>query len=145
MRSRPVPGRIFALTRAANRLERRAENEAIDRRRREPVIRVWEGILVMPLVGDIPEERSTNLIIKALGAIPESGAKILILDTTGVTHRGTVSALSALSPSPALRAAPRTPSTGRLPAFILRPERAAHPPDRNTCGAPIYLHHAGRP
>jgi rsbT co-antagonist protein RsbR len=51
-----------------------------------PVIRVWEGILVMPLVGDITEERSTNMIVKALGAIQESGASVLIIDATGVTH-----------------------------------------------------------
>jgi rsbT co-antagonist protein RsbR len=51
-----------------------------------PVIRIWEGILVVPLVGDITEERAADLLEKALGAIREDAAGALILDITGLSR-----------------------------------------------------------
>jgi rsbT co-antagonist protein RsbR len=61
-----------------------------------PVIRVWEGVLVIPLVGEITADRAGDLLERALGAIDRSGAEALILDITGLTLMDTEVALRVL-------------------------------------------------
>lgn len=49
-----------------------------------PVIQVWQGILLMPLVGDINDRRAAQALESLLGAIEQRGAEFVILDITGV-------------------------------------------------------------
>ncbi len=49
-----------------------------------PVIPVLEGILVMPLVGDIDSVRAAQVMETALHAVEQGHAQTLILDVTGV-------------------------------------------------------------
>ena len=49
-----------------------------------PVIKVWEGVLAVPLIGTLDSSRTQIVMEALLQAIVETGAKITILDITGV-------------------------------------------------------------
>lgn len=49
-----------------------------------PVLRVQDGILVMPLIGAIDTERAMLILTTMLGAIQQHRARMIILDVTGV-------------------------------------------------------------
>lgn len=66
------------------------KEELIARQRAEveelstPVVRLWEGILAMPLIGTLDTGRSQMVTATLLEAIAETGSEIAILDLTGV-------------------------------------------------------------
>jgi rsbT co-antagonist protein RsbR len=49
-----------------------------------PVVRLWEGILVLPLIGTLDSERTQIVMESLLEEIVTSGAEIAIIDITGV-------------------------------------------------------------
>ena len=49
-----------------------------------PVIRLWQGIVLVPLIGVLDTRRSAQMNERLLQAVVESGAKVAILDVTGV-------------------------------------------------------------
>lgn len=49
-----------------------------------PVIHVWEGVLAVPLIGTIDEERASTLGQRLLRAVVESRCPRVIVDLTGV-------------------------------------------------------------
>jgi len=49
-----------------------------------PVVPVYEGVLVMPLVGMINEDRAQSIMEALLRAVEQQGARVVILDITGV-------------------------------------------------------------
>ncbi|WAS96218.1 STAS domain-containing protein [Nannocystis punicea] len=49
-----------------------------------PVIRLWEGILALPLIGMIDAERAAQIMENLLSAIVQQRASQVILDVTGV-------------------------------------------------------------
>jgi len=49
-----------------------------------PVLQVWQGILLMPLVGEINDLRAARALENLLQAIGQRGAEMVILDVTGV-------------------------------------------------------------
>lgn len=49
-----------------------------------PVIQVWDGILVLPLVGMVDDARAERILSGLLSAITDSGAQQVIIDITGV-------------------------------------------------------------
>ena len=49
-----------------------------------PVIKVWDGVLAVPLIGTLDSSRTQIVMENLLQAIVETGAKITILDITGV-------------------------------------------------------------
>lgn len=49
-----------------------------------PVIQIWQGILLMPLVGEINDRRAAQALESLLQAIGQRGAEFVILDITGV-------------------------------------------------------------
>lgn len=51
-----------------------------------PAIQVWEGVLVLPLIGVIDEQRVTQLTTYLLNEIKERRAPHTILDLTGITE-----------------------------------------------------------
>lgn len=50
-----------------------------------PVLRVAEGVILIPLIGTIDAERSEQLMVCALAGISEHRARALVLDITGVS------------------------------------------------------------
>ena len=69
-------------------LERRlavieAQTQAI-RQMAAPIIQVWEGVLVVPLVGELDAERAAAVMERLLTALTTSRARFAILDLTGV-------------------------------------------------------------
>ncbi len=49
-----------------------------------PVVRLWEGILALPLIGTLDSERTQTVMESLLEKIVETGAAIAIIDITGV-------------------------------------------------------------
>jgi rsbT co-antagonist protein RsbR len=49
-----------------------------------PVVKLWEGILALPLIGTLDSSRTQVVMENLLQRIVETGAQIAILDITGV-------------------------------------------------------------
>ncbi|HEX5116708.1 MAG TPA: STAS domain-containing protein [Pseudonocardiaceae bacterium] len=49
-----------------------------------PVVRLWEGVLAVPLVGTLDSERTQVVMEKLLQALVDTGAEQAIVDITGV-------------------------------------------------------------
>jgi len=49
-----------------------------------PVVKLWEGILALPLIGTLDSERTQIVMESLLQQIVETGASIAIIDITGV-------------------------------------------------------------
>lgn len=49
-----------------------------------PVIHLWDGILVLPVVGTLDSERSRVMVEQLLQALADSGSSIAIVDISGV-------------------------------------------------------------
>ncbi len=49
-----------------------------------PVVKLWEGIVALPLIGTLDSERTQVVMENLLQRIVETGAEIAILDITGV-------------------------------------------------------------
>jgi anti-anti-sigma regulatory factor len=48
-----------------------------------PVITVWDGVLLVPVIGSLSRERADLMIAALLGAVVERRARLVILDITG--------------------------------------------------------------
>jgi anti-anti-sigma regulatory factor len=68
-----------------------------------PVISVFQGVLVMPLIGELSAERADELIHRLLTAIVEHRAKVAILDLTGLPQMNELAAVSLLKTARAIR------------------------------------------
>jgi PAS domain S-box-containing protein len=73
---------IALLEEAQGIIERQAA-ELLDRS--APVLALWEGLLFTPLVGPLDEARVAAFSGRLLAAITASGARIVLLDVTGVS------------------------------------------------------------
>lgn len=49
-----------------------------------PVVKLWDGVLALPLIGTLDSERTQVVMESLLQSIVESGASIAIIDITGV-------------------------------------------------------------
>jgi rsbT co-antagonist protein RsbR len=49
-----------------------------------PVIRIWEGVLLLPLVGALNRERASMVTASVLEAIVRARARFVLIDVTGV-------------------------------------------------------------
>jgi rsbT co-antagonist protein RsbR len=64
--------------------------EVINRQQREllelstPVVKLWDGILALPLIGTLDSERTQIVMESLLQTIVDTGASIAIIDITGV-------------------------------------------------------------
>ena len=68
----------------------KSRNEVIQRQQEEmlelstPVVKLWEGILALPLIGTLDSARTQVVMQNLLEAIVETGSEIAIIDITGV-------------------------------------------------------------
>jgi rsbT co-antagonist protein RsbR len=71
-------------------LHQKSREEIIQKQQREvlelstPVIKLWDGILALPLIGTLDSERTQVVMESLLQAIVDTGAGIAIIDITGV-------------------------------------------------------------
>jgi DNA-binding response OmpR family regulator len=50
-----------------------------------PVVEVWDGVLLVPLVGTLDDRRSSQLSSALLEAVRAEGARVVLVDITGCT------------------------------------------------------------
>jgi len=50
-----------------------------------PILSVWDGVVVVPLIGEISPDRASQARQKLLQAILERGARVALLDVTGLS------------------------------------------------------------
>ena len=68
-----------------------------------PVIKVWEGVLVLPMIGTLDSARTQIVMESLLQRIVETGSAIAIIDITGVPTVDTVVAQHLLKTVTAIR------------------------------------------
>lgn len=71
--------------------ERRLNEEKIKKQAQEilematvPVVQVWEGVVLVPLIGTLDSQRTQQLMERLLHRVTETGSPIALLDITGV-------------------------------------------------------------
>jgi len=50
-----------------------------------PALPIWEGVLVLPIIGVLDTGRAQRLTEDLLGQIEKHGARVVIIDVTGIT------------------------------------------------------------
>jgi rsbT co-antagonist protein RsbR len=88
---------VWALTKLIDRLGlyttdvfQRSREEVIVRQQQElaelstPVVRLWKGVLALPLIGTLDSERTQIVMENLLRSLVDTGAEIAIIDITGV-------------------------------------------------------------
>jgi rsbT co-antagonist protein RsbR len=68
-----------------------------------PVVKLWEGILALPMIGTLDSARTQVVMENLLQKVVETGAQIAILDITGVPTVDTLVAQHLLKTVTALR------------------------------------------
>ncbi len=87
----------------------KSREEVINRQQREmlelstPVVKLWEGILALPMIGTLDSARTQVVMENLLQKVVETGAQIAILDITGVPMVDTLVAQHLLKTVTALR------------------------------------------
>jgi PAS domain S-box-containing protein len=74
---------IFVDVSEQKRLERDLEGAL---RMSSPIIKIWEGVLLAPIVGIVDYTRAQHIMEATLAMIAETRAKRLIIDISGVAH-----------------------------------------------------------
>jgi rsbT co-antagonist protein RsbR len=87
----------------------KSREEVIMRQQREiaelstPVVKLWEGILALPVIGTLDSERTQVVMENLLQHIVDEGAEIAIIDITGVPTVDTLTAQHLLKTVSAAR------------------------------------------
>ncbi|HET9474863.1 MAG TPA: STAS domain-containing protein [Steroidobacteraceae bacterium] len=87
----------------------KSREEIINRQQREmmelstPVVKLWDGILALPMIGTLDSARTQVVMENLLQKVVETGAQIAILDITGVPTVDTLVAQHLLKTVTALR------------------------------------------
>jgi PAS domain S-box-containing protein len=85
-------GRLLGFGKVTRDLtERRKAEEKIKRQAQEivemaavPVVQVWEGIVLVPLIGTLDSQRTQQLMERLLNKVTESSSPVALVDITGV-------------------------------------------------------------
>jgi rsbT co-antagonist protein RsbR len=87
----------------------KSREDVINRQQREmlelstPVVKLWEGILALPMIGTLDSARTQVVMESLLQKVVDTGAQIAILDITGVPTVDTLVAQHLLKTVTALR------------------------------------------
>ena len=90
-------------------IHQKAREEVISRQQQEmlelstPVVKLWDGILALPMIGTLDSSRSQIVMETLLQKIVETGAGIAIIDITGVPTVDTLTAQHLLKTVAAAR------------------------------------------
>lgn len=90
--------------------ERRNNEERIRRQSQEiqematvPIVQVWEGIVLVPLIGTLDSQRTQQLMERLLHRITETSSPVAVLDITGVPTIDTQTAQHLIETTSAVR------------------------------------------
>lgn len=87
----------------------KTREEVIARQSREiaelstPVVKLWDGVLALPIIGTLDSERTQTVMENLLQSIVEQGAEFAIIDITGVPTVDTLTAQHLLKTIAAAR------------------------------------------
>jgi len=87
----------------------KAREDVIGRQQEEllelstPVVKLWDGILALPMIGTLDSARTQIVMESLLQKIVESGSELAIIDITGVPTVDTVTAQHLLKTVTAIR------------------------------------------
>jgi rsbT co-antagonist protein RsbR len=87
----------------------KSREDIIDRQGREiselstPVVKLWDGVLALPLIGTLDSERTQVVMESLLQAIVDQSAEVAIIDITGVPTVDTLTAQHLLKTVAAAR------------------------------------------
>jgi rsbT co-antagonist protein RsbR len=87
----------------------KTREEVINRQQEEmlelstPVVKLWEGVLALPMIGTLDSARTQVVMESLLQAIVDSGAELAIIDITGVPTVDTLVAQHLLKTVTAIR------------------------------------------
>ena len=87
----------------------RSREEVISRQQQDmlelstPVVKLWEGVLALPMIGTLDSQRTQIVMESLLQRIVETGAEIAIIDITGVPTVDTLTAQHLLKTVTAAR------------------------------------------
>jgi rsbT co-antagonist protein RsbR len=87
----------------------RAREDVINRQQREllelstPVVKLWDGILALPMIGTLDSARTQIVMESLLHRIVETGSEIAIIDITGVPTVDTLTAQHLMRTVTAIR------------------------------------------
>ncbi|HEY9907408.1 MAG TPA: STAS domain-containing protein, partial [Thermosynechococcaceae cyanobacterium] len=79
-------------------VSQKAQEEVVARQQEElvelstPVVKLWEGILSLPIIGTLDSARSQAMMESLLQAIVDTGSEVVIIDITGVPTVDTLTA-----------------------------------------------------
>ena len=62
-----------------------------------PVVEIWDGVLLLPLVGTLDDKRSSQLSTALLEAVRSESARVVLVDITGCTVVDTFTAASLIN------------------------------------------------
>lgn len=68
-----------------------------------PVVKLWQGILAVPIIGTLDSERTQTVMGSLLGEIVKTNSKVAIIDITGVPTVDTITAQHLLKTVTAAR------------------------------------------
>jgi anti-anti-sigma factor len=86
-----------------------AATEALSRRAQEileiatPVVQVWEGVILAPLIGSLDSQRTQQLMEKLLESIVDTRSSVALIDITGVPSIDTQTARHLVEAASAVR------------------------------------------
>jgi rsbT co-antagonist protein RsbR len=90
--------------------ERRLAEERIKKQAQEifemtvvPVVQVWEGIVLVPLIGTLDSQRTEQLMERLLQRVADTGSSVALLDITGVPTIDTQTAQHVIETISAVR------------------------------------------
>jgi anti-anti-sigma factor len=68
-----------------------------------PVVQVWEGIVLVPLIGTLDSQRTQQLMERVLNRVTETNSPVALLDITGVPSIDTQTAQHLIETIAAVR------------------------------------------
>ncbi len=77
-------GYLFDITDRIEQLQRLEKSEEIIGQLKTPVLRVWDGVLAMPVLGAVDEERAAQMTESLLQEVSSSAMTVAVLDLTGL-------------------------------------------------------------
>ena len=75
-----------ALEKVEQQLSIIREQEAAIRSLSSPIIRVWDGVIALPVIGHVDSERAGDMTHRLLEQVVQTGSQVAIVDLTGVDH-----------------------------------------------------------